>query len=161
MLALARRGVVGESMETRASRPFRSLFLYRRERERSGRSASVEALPAAPGAAETAGLLQRIQGLAQTLILDGQRVAELGPREDAAAGQQREHLLGEAGLRLVVDWTDHLQMDRVGVGGHQIQMDRRRSWGGAMLADQQQAVLNAPQIEVRVAEGMQVSGAAQ
>ena len=104
-------------MEARASGPFRSLFLSKRERERSGRIRSVEALPAALGAAEAAGPLQRLQGLAQTLILNGQYVAELGPREHDAAGQQRENLLREAALWLVVDTGHHLQMGRVGSSG--------------------------------------------
>src|SRR3972149_1845149 len=59
-------------------------------------SPSGDTLPAALGATEAAGPLQRLQGLAQTLILDGQRVAEVGPREHGALGHQREHLLREA-----------------------------------------------------------------
>ena len=50
-------------------------------------SPSGDTLPAALGATEAAGPLQRLQGLAQTLILDGQRVAEFGPRE---GGQTRK-----------------------------------------------------------------------
>ena len=44
-------------------------------------------------AADPAGFFQRLQDLAQTLVLDGERVAKLGARQHRAVGPAGQHLV--------------------------------------------------------------------
>jgi hypothetical protein len=53
------------------------------------------------------------------------------------------------------------QVGRLGVSRDQLQVDRRRSGGGAVLIGQKQALAAAAEVEVGVAEGMQVAGTAK
>ena len=110
---------------------------------------------------QPAGLLQGLQGLAQTLVLDAQQIAEPGTRQHRAVGQERQDLLREAGGLVVVGFGDDFQMGRLGVGRHQFQVHRRRSGCGPVFAGQEQAILRAFQVEVGVAEGVQIAGAAE
>jgi hypothetical protein len=60
---------------------------------------SIEPLPTCLRSTESASMLQRLQHLAQTLILDGKAVTELRSREHHAAGQAIQHsLLKTVGL---------------------------------------------------------------
>src|SRR5262249_19934490 len=56
---------------------------------------SIEPLPTCLRSTESAGTLQRLQRLAQTLILDGKAVTELRSREHHAVGQVSQHPLLE------------------------------------------------------------------
>ena len=87
-------------------------------------------------AAELAGAFQRLEGLAQTLVLDAQQVAESGPREHRAVSQERQQLLREAGGLAIVGFGDDFQMGRLGVSCHQFQIHGRRSGGGPVFAGQ-------------------------
>ena len=116
--------------EGEACGPFRSLVSLEAGTG-TVRFASVKALPTGRCVAEAAGVFQRLQDLAQTFILHGQRAAEFRSGEHGAFGKQREHLFREILPRFVAEFRYDLQVDRLGVGGDQFQRDRRRgrhSW---------------------------------
>src|SRR5262249_38663298 len=86
---------------------------------------SVRPLPTRGTAAEPAGALQRLQRLAQALVLDRQGLAELGACQRHARGQELEHALLEAAALPVLELGDDLQVGRLRIGRDQGQMDRR------------------------------------
>jgi hypothetical protein len=53
----------------------------------------IETLPARRRAAEAAGSFERLQGVPQALVLDGERLTELGAGEDQTWGEQSKHLV--------------------------------------------------------------------
>ena len=93
--------------------------------------------------------------------MTAKRVAELAPRVHGARGQQRQHLLLEAAVARRCNSATTSRWVVSALARHQFQIDRRRSRRGAVLAGQQQAVPAAAEVEVGVAEGVQVAGAAQ
>ena len=123
---------------------------------------SVGAAPTGRGVLEPARLLECLQGLAQAFVLDSQRIAELGASERHAWGQQVEHLIVETAALLVVPHLgDHFQVGPRGIGGDQLQGHRGRCRCGAVFAGEHQVVVGAAEVEVRIAEGMNVAGTAQ
>ena len=62
----------------------------------NGNEQSIPALLASRRAAKPAGPLERLQRLAQTLVLDSQRIAQLRPRQDRTVGQKVQYTLLEA-----------------------------------------------------------------
>jgi hypothetical protein len=74
------------------------------------------------------------QGLAQSLVLDRERVAEPGSRQGRVVGKKRQHLPLQAASLLVTALGDDLQMGRLRVGRDQFEVDRRGSRRGTVLA---------------------------
>src|SRR5208337_688789 len=136
-------------MEEGPRGPFRSLVSLEAGTG-TARLASVEALPAGWRVAEAAGMFQRLQGLTETFVLHRQRVAKFCAGEHGTFGKQRKHLFREAQTRFVAESRHDLQVGRLEVGRDQFQSDRRRSRRRAVLARQEQAILAASQVEVRV-----------
>lgn len=130
------------------------------ERERPVR-ASVDALPTRCRAADSAGSLKGFQYLPQALVLDGKRVAQLRSREYRVLGKKREQVLLETASVLVAQLSDDFEMGRFHIARDQFENHRWRSRRCAVLVREHQAFLGSPQVEVRVAEGMEVTGAAQ
>src|SRR5271168_309910 len=130
---------------------------------------SVQALPTSGRAAKPASPFQRLQHLAQPLVLDPQGVPELCPCHGHALAQKVQHAFPEAALlpvrgelgRNVPHFPDDLQVSCLFVGRDQLQIDRRCCRRRAMLAREHQVLTTPPQIEVRIAEGMDVTRAAQ
>ena len=85
----------------------------------------------------------------------------LRPRQHRARGQKLEHLLLETASLAVLELGNDLQVGRLRVGRDQLQIHRRRCRRGPVLAGEHQVFPGAPEVEVRVAEGMDVTGAAQ
>ncbi len=67
----------------------------------------------------------------------------------------------ELGSTELAEVPDDLQVGRLGVGRDQLQMNRRRCRRCSVLAEEHQVFLGSPEIKVRVAEGVDVTGAAQ
>ena len=90
-----------DTMPRCSGRPFRSLFsLWGTGTAPFNRS--VAALPTSGRAAKPAGSLQRLQRLAQALVLDPQGIAELRSCHGRALGQKVEHSLSR--LRCFRPW---------------------------------------------------------
>jgi hypothetical protein len=132
-------------------------------RRATTRRGSVSTLPASRRAAKPAGSLKRLQRIAQALVLDRQRVAQLRSRQHHALDQKSQHSpLETASLTVsVLELGDDLQVGRLGVSRDQFQMDRRPCWRRAVLAGKHQVFPDSPEIQGRVAEGMNIPGAAQ
>jgi hypothetical protein len=102
-----------------------------------------------------------LQRLAQVLVLDPERIPELGPCPHRTLGQTVEDSLLETAALLVRELVDDLQVGCRRVGRDQLQRDRRRGRRDAVLAGEHQVLLGSSEIQVRVAEGMKITGAAQ
>jgi len=117
-------------------------------RRATTRRGSVSTLPASRRAAKPAGSLKRLQRIAQALVLDRQRVAQLRSRQHHALDQKGQHsLLETASLTVsVLELGDDLQVGRLGVSRDQFQMDRRPCWRRAVLAGKHQVFPDSPEI---------------
>ena len=130
---------------------------------------SVRASPTSGRAASTAGSLKRLRRLAQALVLAPQGVAKLRSRDRHALGQMVEHMLLETASlavhseirRTVLKLGDHLKVGRLRIDHDQLQRGRRRCRCRPVLAGEHQAFPGSPELQVRVAEGVDVTGAAQ
>src|ERR1700677_131058 len=130
---------------------------------------SSQPLPTSGRATNPAGSLQRLQHLAQTLVLDPQGVPELRPRHGHALAQKVQHAFLKATPlafrcelgRSVLQFPDDLQVSRLGVGRDQLQNDRRRCRRCTVLAREHQVLPTPPQIQVRIAEGVDITRATQ
>jgi len=122
---------------------------------------SAGTLPTSRRVAYPTGLLQGLQSLAQPLVLDRQIATKLCPCQHGILGKKFEHLLLETVLPIGVNHPDDLQVGCLGIGRDQLQRNRRRSRRCAVLAGEHQTIPGTPQVEVRVAEGVQVAGTAE
>ena len=109
---------------------------------------------------EAAGLFERFQGLPQALVLDPEGAAEFASGKDYARWQQFQDPVRQAGSRWVVKVGDHFQVGVVVVAGHQLERDRRYRRGGAVFTGQEQMLVGVSEVEVGIAEGMDVAGPA-
>ena len=122
---------------------------------------SVGALPARRRAAEPAGASSDSSTAPRRSFLTARASRSLARESTSPPARSVEHLLLETASASVLGLGDDLQVGRLRVGRDQFQVDRRRRRRGPVLALEHQAVPGAPQIEVRVAEGVDVTGAAQ
>ena len=137
--------------------PFRSLYIWGTG---NGLPEISRCVANQPAWADPASSLERLQCLSQALVLNRKQVAELRSREHCVLGKKIKQLvLGTASV-VFVQLGDDLQMGRR-VGRDKLQIDWRRSRRRAVFVGQHQAFLGAPEVEVRVAKGMQVTGTSE
>ena len=105
-------------MKQKKDRSVPTIYIGNAERSFSD---SANTLPASRRAADFTGSLERLEGLAQTLVLNRQHVAKLGSRKRFPRNQAGEHSLLEIALAVVLRLGDNFQMGRCRVGGHKLQ----------------------------------------
>jgi hypothetical protein len=95
------------------------------------------------------------------LVLDRQHIAKFASRKRFPLNETSEHLLLKIALPVALRLGDNLQMDRCRIRGNKLQGHGGRCRSGTVLTQQDQSLADAAEVEVGVAEGMDVTGAAE
>ena len=130
-------------------------------RQQKVRFESVGELPAGRCTADSSGLLERLQCLAQALVFDREHLTKLRPGQQSVFDKEVEHSFLEIMSLLATNVSDHLQMRRLSVGRDQIEVHGSSRGRRAVLAGQHQAIGGSPEVKIRVAEGVDVTGTTQ
>jgi hypothetical protein len=154
-----------EMIALRSGRPFRSLLTPYREREQSPsvdplrrcQPAGVRQSRPARSKASSASPDRSFLTPRESRSLARVRVAPWRKRSSTRSSRPRCPLSIPSFVEPPLKLPDDLKMGGVGVGGHQLQIDRCRGRRCAVLAGEDQMFLRSPEIEVRVAEGMDIT----